>query len=73
MSLDNEHTMQEVADALRMSHRWVRAQVQAGAAHQRYGNRIRFTDEQVESLRRRFASVPDVAETVLTTRRRRSA
>lgn len=72
MSLEDEHTMQEVAAALKMSYRWVRKQVQGGAAHQRYGNRIRFTDEQVEALRASYASVP-VVEGVTTRRGRRAS
>jgi hypothetical protein len=69
MSLQQEHSMEDVAKALGMSYRWVREQVRQGAAHQRYGNRIRLTDDQVELLRSRFASTP--APTQITTGRRR--
>ena len=66
-----DHTLAEVAEALGMSKRWVRDQIKAGAAHQRYGNRIRFTDSQVDELRARFATVP--VRTQITARRGRRA
>lgn len=50
-SLEPDFTLQEVADALSMSTRWVRDQIRAGAEHTRYGGRIRFTAEQVAKLR----------------------
>ena len=71
MTLQRDYSMTEVAEALGMSYRWVRHQVQTGAAHQRYGNRIRFTPEQVEALRARFASAP--APKGVTARRGRGA
>lgn len=73
MSLQAEHTMREVAEAMGMSYRWVRLQVRNGAAHQRYGNRIRFTDEQVEALRARFASTSTPAAITRTRSRRRAS
>lgn len=71
MTLQTDYTLAEVADALKMSPRWLRQQIAAGAAHQRYGNRIRFTPEQVEELRGKLAAVP--VEAGVTTRRTRRA
>lgn len=51
--LEVDYTYGEVAAALRMSERWVRAQVAAGAEHNRYGHKVRFTPTQVEKLRAR--------------------
>lgn len=56
--LRTDYTKAQVAKALGMSERWVQQQIAAGAAHQRYGNRVRFTPEQVEALRASFASTP---------------
>lgn len=45
-------TLEEVAELLRMSTRWVRDRIRLdGAEHQRYGRHIRFTAAQVEALR----------------------
>lgn len=71
MSLPPDYSMDEVADALGMSSRWVRLQVAAGAAHQRYGNKIRFTADQVEALRAQFTQAPVTAG--VTSRRGRRA
>lgn len=55
--LDRDYTLEEVADALGMSTRWVRDRIRLdGAAHQRYGRLIRFTAEQVAALRAAHAS-----------------
>ena len=50
--LEPDFTLEEVADALRMSTRWVRDRIRLdGAEHNRYGLKIRFTASQVQSLR----------------------
>lgn len=56
--LEPDYTLDEVADALGMSTRWVRDQIRAGeqgtgphVEHIRRGHKIRFTKEQVEKLR----------------------
>lgn len=72
MTIARDHTLAEVAEAIGMSKRWVRDQIKAGAAHQRYGNRIRFTDAQVDALRARFATSP-VRTSITATRRNRRA
>ena len=74
MTLERDYSLTEVAEALGMSYRWLHQQVRDGAAHQRYGNRIRFTSEQVDALRRRFAAGATSATAPITARRgRRSA
>jgi hypothetical protein len=68
--LEKDFTLQEVADALGMSERWLRQQVKAGAVHNRYGHKIRFTTDQVEKLRGRYVQAPAVEESVTTGRKR---
>jgi excisionase family DNA binding protein len=67
-------TVAEVAHVLGMSERWVRKQVAEGATHQRYGNRIRFTREQVEALRAPFeVKAPPLLSRITTGPRRHRA
>lgn len=72
MTLSKDYSLNEVAEALGMSPRWVRARIKEGAEHQRYGHKIRFTDAQVEALRAQHASAP-VVQSVTTGRKRRPA
>lgn len=66
MSLTKDYTLDEVADALGMSTRWVRDRIRLdGAAHMRYGHVIRFTEEQVAELR--AAHVRTVVKEPVTT------
>lgn len=58
MTLEPDYTLIEVAEALGMSERWLRARVKDGAEHQRYGRKIRFTPEQVEKLRAAHITAP---------------
>lgn len=54
-SLEPDYSLEEVADALGMSTRWVRDRIRLdGAKHQRYGRQIKFTAEQVAELRAMF-------------------
>lgn len=71
MTIEPDYTMEDVAEALRMSPRWVRARVAEGAEHQRYGHKIRFTDAQVEKLRASMTKQPTPKS--VTTGRKRSA
>ena len=67
MSLDKDYSLEEVADALGMSTRWIRDRIRLdGAAHIRYGRIIRFTAEQVAELRRAHVVAPLVNEPVTT-------
>lgn len=67
-----DYDLEEVAGALGMSPRWVRDRIRLdGAAHQRYGNKIRFTAEQVEQLRARHTKAP-VTQSITTGRKKRT-
>lgn len=72
MTLEPDYTMVEVADALGMSERWVRARVADGAEHQRYGHKIRFTEDQVEKLCADHAKSP-TSQSITTGRKKKSA
>ena len=72
MTLPKTYTLVEVADALGMSDRWVRAQFKNGAAHMRAGHKIRFTEAQYEALRESMTRAP-VQKSITTGRGRRSA
>lgn len=70
--LPADFTLDEVAEALGMSTRWVRDRIRLdGAEHQRYGHKIRFTPDQVELLRRSHVATP--AKRSITTGRKKSA
>lgn len=74
MNLERDYTVDEVAEALGMSTRWVRDRVnQDGAEHLRYGHKIRFTAEQVEALRRSHTKAPVKSQPVTTGRKKRSS
>ena len=73
LKLAKDFDLNEVAEALGMSTRWVRQKCKEGAVHNRYGQKIRFTAEQVEMLRASCTKAP-VAESITTGRgRKRSA
>lgn len=70
--LTKDYTLDEVAEALRMSTRWVRDRIKHdGAEHTRRGHKIVFTAEQVEKLRASHAKAP--VEQSITTGRKKSA
>lgn len=71
MTLEPDYTMEEVAQALGMSPRWVRQKVKDGAEHQRYGHKIKFTEAQVEKLRASHTKVP-VVESITTGKKKAS-
>lgn len=76
--LTKDYSLEEVADALGMSGRWVRQKIADGkegkgpaVEHLRYGHKIRFSADQVEAFRRQFIeSAPTVVP--ITTGRKRS-
>lgn len=68
--LEQDFDMKQVAAALGMSERWVRAKVKDGAEHRRYGQKIRFSAEQVEKLREAHTKNPAVQS--ITTGRKRA-
>lgn len=70
--LERDFSLEEVADALGMSTRWVRDRIRLdGAEHQRYGRNIRFTQDQVRQLR--AAHVRSVVRESVTTGPRKKA
>lgn len=72
VSLAKDYTLEEVAEALGMSTRWVRDRCNLdGAEHIRYGHKIRFTVEQVEQLRAAHVKAP--AKASVTTGRKKRA
>lgn len=73
MTLDPDYTLREVADALRVSERWVRDRIRLdGAEHQRKGHKITFSAEQVEKLRAAHTKAP-VEQSITTGRKKRTA
>lgn len=73
MSLEPDYPLEEVAEALGMSTRWVRDRCNLdGAEHIRYGRKIRFTAAQVEKLRATHTVAP-AAQSITTGRKKRSA
>lgn len=72
MTLEPDYSLAEVAKALGMSERWVRARLKEGAEHQRYGHKIRFTPEQVDKLRAAHVSQP-APQSITTGRKRRAS
>lgn len=64
--LTKDFSLEEVADALGMSPRWIRDRIRLdGIEHLRYGHVIKFTAEQVELLRAAHVT-KKVAEPVTT-------
>lgn len=72
IELDQDYSLRQVADALGMSERWVRARIKEGAEHQRYGHKIRFTPLQVEQLRAQHTKQP-AAQSITTGRKKRAS
>lgn len=66
--LPKDYTLDEVAEALGMSERWVRSKL-GQVEHTRYGHKVRFTAEQVEAMRAKFIKKPAGASTSITTGR----
>lgn len=70
MTLDPDYTLDEVAGALGMSTRWLRGRIKADKLeHQKYGHKIKFTPDQVQAIRERYAAAP-VAQSITTGRKR---
>lgn len=75
MSLEKDYSIEEVAEAIGMSTRWIRGRVNGenAAEHIRYGHKIRFTAEQVEKLRATHVKAPAPQQSITTGRKRKSA
>ena len=67
--IEKDFTVDQVAAAVGMSGRWVRARIADGAEHQRYGHKIRFTAEQVDKLRASHTQAPE-SESITTGRKK---
>lgn len=75
MTLERNYSLEEVAEALGMSTRWVRDRIKGddAAEHLRFGHKIRFTAEQVEKLRAKHVQAPAPAGSVTTGRKKRAS
>lgn len=71
-AIERDYNLEEVADAMQMSTRWVRQRVADGAEHMRYGRKIMFTAEQVAKLRAAQTKSP-VPQSITTGKRRRAS
>lgn len=72
MTLEPDYDLDQIAEAVGMSTRWVRDRVKDGAAHQRYGRKIKMTAAQVTQLRAQHTHAP-VEQSITTGRRKRTA
>lgn len=69
--LSQDFTLDEVANALGMSTRWLRGRIKADKlTHQKYGHKIKFTTEQVEAIRSRYTAAVPVEESITTGRKK---
>lgn len=80
VTLEPAYNLSEIAEAVRMSTRWVRDQIKAGMEgdgpfieHQRNGKKITMTAAQVDKLRAVHTQTAPVAESITTGRRRRAS
>lgn len=73
MTLEPDYDLEQIADAVGMSTRWVREQVKEGAEHQRYGRKIKMTAAQVAKLRASHTQAPPVEQSITTGRRKRAS
>lgn len=71
MTLPKTYTLNEVAEAMGMSPRWVRDRIKDGAVCIRAGRKIRFTEEHYEALRDSLTVAP--ASKGITTGRKQRA
>lgn len=79
---EQDYTLTETADILKMSPRWIRNRIKAGedgtgpfVEHIRRGRKILFTAAMVEQLRMADAQTPapQVVESITTGRKRRTS
>jgi predicted DNA-binding protein YlxM (UPF0122 family) len=73
MTLDKDYSIDEVAEAIGMSKRWIYAQIKEGAEHQFYGNTVRFTAAQVDLLREQHTRAKVQVPASITTGHKRRA
>lgn len=79
---EQDHTLAETAEVLRISTKTLRKRIKEGAdpasskpfvEHIRRGNKILFTTAQVEALRMADAETAPVAESITTGRKKRAS
>lgn len=80
VTLEPEYNLTEIAEALRMSTRWVRDRIKAGKEgtgpfieHQRNGKKITMTATQVDKLRAVHTQAAPVEQSITTGRRKRAS
>lgn len=81
MTLEPDYSLEEVAEAIGMSTRWIRDRIRDGkedkgpaVEHIRYGHKIRFTEAQVDKLRETHTKAPaPVVESVTTGRKKKAS
>jgi hypothetical protein len=72
-TLPRDFTLTEVADALRVSTRWLRDKIKADKLpHGLRGHKIVFTEAQVEAIRERYVAQP-IEQSITTGRKRRAS
>lgn len=72
-ALESDYSIDEVAQAIGMSTRWVRDRINKdNAEHLRYGHKIRFTAAQVDKLRASHTKTPAPVSAAVTAKRGRS-
>lgn len=69
--LDKNYNLDEIAEAVGMSTRWVRQQCKEGAEHQRMGHKIKMTSGQIDKLRETHTVTP-ITKSITTGRRKAS-
>lgn len=79
MALEREYTLNEIAEMLGMSTRWVRQRLKAARdgtgpwfEHQRWGTKITMTEAQIVKLRASAVQSPPPQQSITTGRKRRA-
>lgn len=80
VTLEPEYNLSEIAEAVRMSTRWVRDRIKAGkegtgpyVEHQRRGKKITMTAAQVDMFRAAHTQTAPVEQSITTGRKRRAS
>jgi len=80
VSLERDYDLNEVADAIGMSTRWIRDRIREGkqgtgpvVEHIRYGHVIKFTAAQVDRLKAQHTVAPALDDQVTTGRKKRAS
>lgn len=74
VEIEKDYGLDEIAEIVGMSTRWVRNRMAAGAEHQVYGHKRKMTRSQIEQLRASHTRrVVEPVDDSVTTGRKRSA